>query len=181
VPKTYTMAQQTGALALASVEGAEQAAERLGIDPRTIRRWQAAAGVRPELDVPSDALQSLYDLAVAKVTADVAAGRIKGTQLMTIVGIARDKLDRARRQAPPAEPDQKEPYSGLSDAELIALIHATDEELGLEMVVGHDHTDELTDAELIAALRRVKKLGDDALASSPRSSSASSGPSSEAT
>lgn len=98
--KGYTAAQKAEALALAEVLGSEGASDQLGIDVRTVRGWRAAAGYRPDLDPPKDQLEALYDLALSKVTEQVASGKIKGTQLMTVLGVARDKLDRARREQP---------------------------------------------------------------------------------
>lgn len=114
--RSATIAQMTEAVALASVVGADRAASDLGWDPRTVRKWQAKAGHRPELDGDSDQLQALADLALARVTSDVAGGKIRGTALMTVFGIARDKLDRARREATRAAqsdetPDDREPLT----------------------------------------------------------------------
>ena len=95
--RAVTIAQKQEAVALAAVVGAVEAAERLGWDPRSVRKWSDEMGNRPELDAPTDELQQLYSLAVARVTTDVVEGKIKGQALMTVVGIARDKLDRAAR------------------------------------------------------------------------------------
>jgi transposase-like protein len=74
--KAYTLAQQQEAVALARVAGAELAAEQLGIDPRTVRKWLAAAGHRPELDGSASQWRSALELAQAKLSARLASGTV---------------------------------------------------------------------------------------------------------
>ena len=89
--RAVTEAQKREAVALSNVVGAVEAAKRLGWSVKAVRGWASDAGYRPPVE-QTDELQKLYDLALARVTVDVAEGKIKGSALMTVLGIARDKL-----------------------------------------------------------------------------------------
>lgn len=114
--KAYGPAAKMEAITLSSVVGADQAGSQLGIDPRTIRIWSAAAGRRPELDGEPDRWRELRDLAIAKVTADVAAGKVRVRDLAVVAAIAtrnasprrRHPRNRPKRQPKPRnEPSSK--------------------------------------------------------------------------
>ena len=136
MPFVYSEARKAEAVALADVMGADEAGKRLGIDPRTIRGWAQQLGRRPELDVPADELEPVYRLALARVTTEITEGKIRGPQLATVLGIMRDKLDRARSRRPEvAEPtiaerfvDALEPYipPGRMTEAYVALIDWAD-------------------------------------------------------
>jgi hypothetical protein len=103
----YTSAQKREAVALARVAGIEAAAESLGIDPRTVRKWSAQAGDRPELDGNAAAWQRAFDLAHAKVEGFLASGKASAVTAATIMGIAQRNLrDLERQQAKTPQPDE---------------------------------------------------------------------------
>ena len=106
----YTIAQKHEAVALAVVVGAEAAADQLGIDVRSVRKWAEAAGHRPELEV--DDWQALHDLAVARTTAAVASGKLPARTVAVIAGIAARNL-RPTRVVAPSEPDEPAENPGI--------------------------------------------------------------------
>jgi hypothetical protein len=77
--------------------GAEAAAESLGIDPRTVRKWSAQAGGRPELDGSAEGWQRLLDLAQSKVAVALATDKVRPKDAAVIAAIAERNL---RRPAP---------------------------------------------------------------------------------
>ena len=99
MPKNvYTAAQKAEAVAYARIEGWRNAAQRLGIDPRTVREWSVDAGVPLELN--PDALAAAGDLALAKITNEIASGKLTGTRLATVLGIIQDKRRLRDRDQP---------------------------------------------------------------------------------
>ena len=105
----YTTAQKREAVALARVAGVEAAAQSLGIDRRTVRRWSDQAGDRPELDGSAEGWQRLLDLAQSKVAVALASGKVRPKDAAVIAAIAERNLrqlaDRSeKRQAGPQEP-----------------------------------------------------------------------------
>ena len=101
-----TPAQKREAVALAAIVGAEAAAEQLGWNRRSVRKWAEQAGHRPELDGNADAWQRAFDLAHAKVEGFLAIGKASAVAAATIMGIAQRNmrdLERDRRPSPAAE------------------------------------------------------------------------------
>lgn len=103
----YSLAQKAEAIALATVIGAEAAAERLHIDPRTVRKWAARAGRAPaDAITPTDWAQ-LGDLARAQVASDLASGKVRTRDAAVIAGIAsRNVRDPKPEPEPPDEAEQ---------------------------------------------------------------------------
>jgi len=60
-------------VALAAIVGIEAAAEQLGWDRRTVRKWSEAAGHPPELDGTATGWRELLDLLVVLVIVAVVA------------------------------------------------------------------------------------------------------------
>jgi hypothetical protein len=64
----------------------------LGIDPRTVRKWSAQAGDRPELDGSAEGWQRLLDLAQSRVVAALAADKVRPKDAAVIAAIAERNL-----------------------------------------------------------------------------------------
>jgi len=81
----------------------------LGIDPRTVRKWSAQVGDRPELDGSSEGWQRLLELAQSRVAVALSSGKVRPRDAAIIAGIAsrnlRQLADRSeKREAEPEEP-----------------------------------------------------------------------------
>lgn len=100
----YSAAEKAEAVALARIVGAQEAANRLGMEVRAVRNWSKAAGVTPDVD--PDMLADAHGLALAKVTAEIASGKLTGTRLATVMGILADKVRLAARDKPPPDPER---------------------------------------------------------------------------
>jgi hypothetical protein len=104
----YSNDQRREAVALARVAGVEAAGQSLGIDPRTIRRWSAQAGDRPELHGSAEGWQRLLDLAQSRVAVALSSGRVRPKDAAVIAAIAERNLrqldDREKRTVEPQEP-----------------------------------------------------------------------------
>lgn len=98
--KAYTAAQKAEAIALGVVMGAEGAAESLGMDPRTVRKWMAKAGKAPEIEAPETGWRSLLELAQAKVTTALTSGKVSPVQAATIAGIAARNIREPKAPSP---------------------------------------------------------------------------------
>jgi hypothetical protein len=90
--KRYTPEQMREAVALARVASAEVAAETLGMDVRTVRKWLSAAGDPPELQGSASQWSQALELAQAKLSAKLASGKVTAVQLATVAGIAERNL-----------------------------------------------------------------------------------------
>ena len=101
---SYTEAQKREAAALADVVGSEEAASQLGMDYRTVQRYQRAYGKPPGAKPDVDGWQRLMDLALAKTTAAVASGKLHPKVVATIAGIAARNV-RAARQPEVEDPE----------------------------------------------------------------------------
>ena len=88
----YTTAQKQEAVALARVAGVEAAAQSLGIDRRTVRKWSDQAGDRPELDGSAEGWQRLLDLAQSKVAVALSNGTVRPKDAAVIAAIAERNL-----------------------------------------------------------------------------------------
>lgn len=100
MPRKYSPERRLEAVALARLTGAEAAAKQLGIDVRTVRGWQAAAGDQPELTAPGDKLQAIFDAATAKVMTALATGKLSVRDAAVVAGIAKRNLDKPRPETP---------------------------------------------------------------------------------
>jgi hypothetical protein len=108
--KAYTLQQKAEAIALAAIVGSEAAAEQLGMDPRSVRKWASQAGRAPELSAKPDQWSRLHDLAMARVTSDLASGRMKPRDVAVVAAIARRNLSKPERPA-----DARRPIDILGD------------------------------------------------------------------
>lgn len=103
----YTLQQKAEAVALATVVGAEAAADQLGMDVRTVRGWAAKAGKAPELAVQTSTWEKLLDLALARVGAALSSGKVRPKDAAVIAGIAqRNMRDPEPTPEPPTEADE---------------------------------------------------------------------------
>lgn len=100
----YSQNQIAEALALSDLVGAERTSKDLGIHPDTVRRWRQRAGRSPDMLVATDELERAYQMALARVSADLASGRLRGHLAAIAMGILKDKVDRQRREKPPEPP-----------------------------------------------------------------------------
>lgn len=144
---SYSPAQKIEAVALARVVGAEAAADEMALDPRTVRKWQAEAGVPPSLDVEGGTWQALHDLAVAKTTSAVASGKLPVRTVAIIAGIAARNLRIGRAAAllePEPEPSQTPPGDAARDR-LRAYVDALPD---AERIQARDYLRCLLDAEI---------------------------------
>lgn len=96
VRKAYSREARLEAVALARLSGVDIAAEQLGMDPRTVRKWTDQAGDGPELAAPAGLMAGLFDLASARVAAALTSGKLSAVQQMTIAAIAKRNMDRPR-------------------------------------------------------------------------------------
>jgi hypothetical protein len=105
---SYSGAQKREAVALARAAGAEYAAESLGVDPRTVRKWLEAAGDPPELDGTAAGWTQLLDLAQSQVATALASGKVRPKDAAVIAAIAERNLrqlaDREKRKPEPQDP-----------------------------------------------------------------------------
>lgn len=91
MPK-YPLAIRAEAIALAAIVGVEPAAEAMGIDKRSVRTWTEQAGRAPELVAKPDEWKRLHDLAIAKVTSDLASGKMRPRDVAVVAAIAKRNL-----------------------------------------------------------------------------------------
>lgn len=88
MPRKYPREVVTQAVALASIVGAEEAAKRMRLDPRTVRAWLGRAGKVPADSIAAAAWASLGALARAQVQADLPAGKVPAKTAAIIGAIA---------------------------------------------------------------------------------------------
>lgn len=157
--KAYTAAQKAEAVALAIVVGAEGAAEQLGMDVRTVRKWAGQAGKGPELAAPAGGWAALLDLAMAKVTSALASGKVRPKDAAVIAGIASRNI-----REPKPEPDPKTDAETLVDRwlEEVDAIFPDQADLALTaLIAGHDEIPlEEYEARFEDPIAYLRSLGD---------------------
>ena len=84
----YTPAQKAEAVALATVIGADAASAQLGMGAKAIRGWAERAGKSPSDVIETDQWRALMDVALARVTAQVASGTMRVRDIAVVAGIA---------------------------------------------------------------------------------------------
>lgn len=112
----YTEPQKLEAVALARTVGADIAADQLGIDVKTVRRWLAKAGDAPELGADPGTWRALMDLAIARAASAVAGGKLTAVQVATIAGIAARNAQRDPKPEPVREPTEAEVFVDTLEA-----------------------------------------------------------------
>ena len=100
---------------MARVAGADAAAQSLGIDPRTVRKWSDQAGNRPELDGSAEGWQRLLDLAQSKVAVALASDKVRPKDAAVIAAIAERNLRQLADRSEKREPEPREPWTDRFD------------------------------------------------------------------
>src|SRR5262249_8242308 len=110
--RAYSSAFRAEVVAASTVEGAEAASERYGVDVRSVRRWAGAAGKAPADAVTSSQWSDLGALARARVAADLVAGKVRTKDAAIIAAIAsrNEAKPDAERVAEPSSVDAKEAF-----------------------------------------------------------------------
>ncbi len=137
--RRVTATQRAEAVALAAAVGAEQAAQALGYDPRTVREWARRADVAPAdmISVPDWA--SLATLAMSRAQRMVTEGKLSAVQLATIAGIATRNAAKVADPAPSAVEAREAFFGWLVETIDIERLDQTDEATfgALDKALGH--------------------------------------------
>jgi hypothetical protein len=120
MPRPKPVHVRAEAVALARIVGAQEAARRLGLDIRSVRGWSQAQGVTTADVIDPDMLAAAADLALARVTSEVASGKLTGSRLAVVAGILQDKVRLRDRDRPEPTP-VAEPYPFVDALEAWAL------------------------------------------------------------
>jgi hypothetical protein len=87
----------------------------LGIDPRTVRKWSAQVGDRPELDGSAEGWQRLLHLAQSRVAVALASGKVRPKDAAVIAAIAERNLRQLADRSEKREPEPQEPWTDRFD------------------------------------------------------------------
>jgi hypothetical protein len=115
VRKAVTPAQKREAVALAAIVGIEAAAEQLGWDRRTVRKWSEAAGHPPELDGTATGWRELLDLAQSQVATALASGKVRPKDVAVIAAIAERNLRQLADRSDERETEPQETWADRFD------------------------------------------------------------------
>ena len=99
------------AVALGAVVGSEDAAKRLGLDPRTVRTWMGKAGRAPADAITSPDWATLGELARTQVQADLVSGKVKPKDAAVIAAIADRNAAKVTEGPPDTAPSAHAAYN----------------------------------------------------------------------
>lgn len=161
MPRKYSLETRAEAVALAAVAGVEAAADSMGIDRRTVRTWCEQAGHAPELVAEPDAWKRLHDLAIAKVTGDLASGKMRPRDMAVVAAIAKRNLTKPAER--PVAPTDVESWADQLEARLhLTYGNSRFEEIAIiALLVAWDGGDMASPSPSVQeAMAYVKGLGD---------------------
>lgn len=97
--RKWSDAQKAEAVALASVMGADSAADQLGMTADRIRQWAKQAGVDPADTIDAADWADVERVALARTMAMIVDPRAKPSQVATVAAIAKRNADKPRPEA----------------------------------------------------------------------------------